>query len=157
MDNSDIKFERRKRRTRYALKKNASDKLRLSVYRSEKNIYVQIIDDKAGKTLVNVPANKKMESFEIPAGVEVIGELSVRCLEIKELIIPDTVTKIERYAIYSNGLTELTIPGSVETLEDESIYYCSDLESIKFEEGSLKEISTMAINTCYKLEKTVCK
>ncbi len=112
-----------------------------------------ILYDKAGKTLVNVPANKKMESFEIPAGVEVIGELSVRCLEIKELIIPDTVTKIERYAIYSNGLTELTIPGSVETLEDESIYYCSDLESIKFEEGSLKEISTMAINTCYKLEK----
>ncbi len=112
-----------------------------------------ILYDKAGKILVNVPANKKMESFEIPTGVEVIGELSIRCLDIKELIIPDTVTKIERYSIYSNGLTELTIPGSVDTLEDEAIYYCSDLESIKIEEGNLKEISTMAINTCYKLER----
>ena len=54
MNKSDIKFERRKARTRYGLKKNASDKLRLSVYRSEKNISVQIIDDKAGKTLCSL-------------------------------------------------------------------------------------------------------
>ena len=74
MDNSDIKFERRKRRTRYALKKNASDKLRLSVYRSEKNIYAQIIDDKAGKTLVSASSKDK----EIKAkGATVAGATEV--------------------------------------------------------------------------------
>ena len=69
MDNSAIKFERRKRRTRYALKKNAADMLRLSVYRSEKNIYVQIIDDRAGKTLASA-SSKDKEITAKGSGVE---------------------------------------------------------------------------------------
>ena len=59
MKESDKKFERRKARTRYALRQKASDKLRLSVYRSEKNISVQIIDDKAGKTIVSASSFRK--------------------------------------------------------------------------------------------------
>ena len=51
MEHSDITFMRRQRRIRFALRKKAADKLRLTVYRSEKNIYAQIIDDVAGKTL----------------------------------------------------------------------------------------------------------
>jgi large subunit ribosomal protein L18 len=43
--------ERRATRNRYNIRKN-SDRPRLSVHRSERNISVQIIDDKAGKTLV---------------------------------------------------------------------------------------------------------
>ena len=46
-------FNRRKARVRYALKTKAAGRLRLSVHRSEKNIYAQIIDDKAGKTLIS--------------------------------------------------------------------------------------------------------
>lgn len=124
---------------------------------SEDNEYYASVDgvlyDKSLNRLINVPANKHMDSFKIPDGVEVIGELSIRCQDIKEIVIPDTVTKIESYSIYTNGLTKLTIPGSVKTLEDDAIYYCNDLESIKIEEGNLKEISTMAINTCYNLKR----
>lgn len=43
--------ERRKRRTRYAVRKQARGKLRLSVFRSSKHIYAQVIDDVAGKTV----------------------------------------------------------------------------------------------------------
>ena len=77
MNKSDIKFERRKARTRYGLKKNASDKLRLSVYRSEKNISVQIIDDKAGKTLVSASSlNKEItEKGSTVAGAVAVGKL----------------------------------------------------------------------------------
>jgi large subunit ribosomal protein L18 len=45
-------FARRKARVRYALKTKAAGRLRLSVHRSEKNIYAQIIDDTKGVTLV---------------------------------------------------------------------------------------------------------
>ena len=124
---------------------------------SEDNEYYASVDgvlyDKSLNRLINVPADKHMDSFKIPDGVEVIGELSIRCQDIKEIVIPNTVTKIESYSIYTNGLTKLTIPGSVKTLEDDAIYYCNDLESIKIEEGNLKEISTMAINTCYNLNR----
>jgi len=45
-------FDRRARRVRTALKARAGGKPRLSVHRSGRHIYAQIIDDTAGKTLV---------------------------------------------------------------------------------------------------------
>jgi len=44
-------FDRRRRRVRTALKVRASGKPRLSVHRSGRHIYAQLIDDAAGKTL----------------------------------------------------------------------------------------------------------
>jgi large subunit ribosomal protein L18 len=46
-------FERRKQRTRYEIKKRACGKPRLSVFRSDKHIYVQVIDDTTGRTLAS--------------------------------------------------------------------------------------------------------
>ncbi len=43
--------DRRKARVRKALKANANGRPRLSVFRSDKNIYAQIIDDASGRTL----------------------------------------------------------------------------------------------------------
>jgi len=43
--------ERRKARVRRALKARAFGRPRLSVFRSDKNIYAQIIDDASGRTL----------------------------------------------------------------------------------------------------------
>ena len=44
-------FERRRRRVRTSLRERASGKPRLSVHRSGRHIYAQVIDDKAGTTL----------------------------------------------------------------------------------------------------------
>jgi large subunit ribosomal protein L18 len=44
-------FERRKRRARQSIKAKAHGRVRLSVFRSGKNIYVQVIDDTNGVTL----------------------------------------------------------------------------------------------------------
>ena len=44
-------FERRRQRVRTSLRARASGKPRLSVHRSGKHIYAQVIDDAAGKTL----------------------------------------------------------------------------------------------------------
>ena len=44
-------FARRQRRARYALRKAANGRPRLSVFRSGKHIYAQVIDDRKGATL----------------------------------------------------------------------------------------------------------
>ena len=44
-------FERRRRRVRSALQTRAAGKPRLSVHRSGRHIYAQVIDDAAGKTV----------------------------------------------------------------------------------------------------------
>lgn len=44
-------FDRRRRRVRTALRARAAGKPRLSVHRSGKHIYAQVIDDAAGRTI----------------------------------------------------------------------------------------------------------
>jgi large subunit ribosomal protein L18 len=44
-------FDRRRRRVRTTLRSRAAGKPRLSVHRSGRHIYAQVIDDAAGKTL----------------------------------------------------------------------------------------------------------
>ena len=44
-------FEKRRQRVRTSLRKRATDRLRLSVHRSGRHIYAQLIDDKAGRTV----------------------------------------------------------------------------------------------------------
>ena len=46
-------FERRRRRVRTALKARSGGRPRLSVHRSGRHIYAQIIDDAAGRTLAS--------------------------------------------------------------------------------------------------------
>jgi len=45
-------FDRRRRRVRTALKARSGSRPRLSVHRSGRHIYAQIIDDTAGRTIV---------------------------------------------------------------------------------------------------------
>ena len=48
-----VQFARRQRRTRHALKQRAGGRPRLSVFRSGKHIYAQVIDDLKGHTLAS--------------------------------------------------------------------------------------------------------
>ncbi|MEQ7873315.1 50S ribosomal protein L18 [Sphingomonas sp. ASV193] len=52
-------FDRRRRRVRTALRARASGKPRLSVHRSGRHIYAQVIDDAAGKTIVSASSLDK--------------------------------------------------------------------------------------------------
>ncbi len=54
--NSKIK---RKMRNRKKLKDVNTNKLRITVFKSSKNIYAQIIDDKISKTIVSASSTEK--------------------------------------------------------------------------------------------------
>jgi large subunit ribosomal protein L18 len=51
MTKQNALFARRQRRTRYALRQAGAGRPRLSVFRSGKHIYAQVIDDRKGTTL----------------------------------------------------------------------------------------------------------
>jgi large subunit ribosomal protein L18 len=51
-------IQRRRLRVRNAIRKN-SDRLRLSVFRSGRHIYAQVIDDRAGRTLAAASSVEK--------------------------------------------------------------------------------------------------
>ncbi len=84
-------FERRKARVRHALKTKAAGRVRLSVHRSEMNIYVQIIDDAAQKTLVSASSLDKeiTEKGSTVAAATAVGKLvAERALKagVKEVV-----------------------------------------------------------------------
>jgi large subunit ribosomal protein L18 len=61
---------RRRARVRRALKAVAYGKPRLSVFRSSKQIYAQIIDDEAGKTLVAASTIEKDLKAKLKTGAD---------------------------------------------------------------------------------------
>ncbi|KPD10952.1 50S ribosomal protein L18 [Phaeobacter sp. 11ANDIMAR09] len=56
-------FLKRRLRVRNKLRKVNADRLRLSVHRSNKNLFVQLIDDRAGKTLAAASTLEKDLGF----------------------------------------------------------------------------------------------
>jgi len=73
-------FIRRRRRNRASISKLGAGKPRLSVHRSSKNIYAQVIDDKSGVTIVSASTLDKDLRSSIKSGANreaatVIGKL----------------------------------------------------------------------------------
>ncbi len=56
---TNIIYKKRAQRIRKKLKKNNTDRLRLSIFRSSKNISAQIIDDSKNVTLISATSAKK--------------------------------------------------------------------------------------------------
>ena len=69
--------DKRKKRVRYKLKKVTSRK-RLTVFRSNKHLYAQVIDDSVGKTLASASSKEKGIDTNIKdrkSMAEVIGKI----------------------------------------------------------------------------------
>jgi large subunit ribosomal protein L18 len=64
-------LERRRDRVRRAVKAAANGRLRLSVHRSSKHIYAQIIDDTAGVTLVAASSIEKELRGSLKTGADI--------------------------------------------------------------------------------------
>ncbi len=76
----DQLFERRKQRVRTTLRSTAYGRPRLSVFRSSKHIYVQVIDDLKGVTLVSASTLDKelkdtLKTGADKAAAEAVGKL----------------------------------------------------------------------------------
>ena len=85
-------FNKRSLRVRNKLKKTSYGKCRLSIHRSSKNLYAQVIDDKLGKTLASVSTLEKKLGLVGKNNMEVAAklgkEIAARALKsgIKEVV-----------------------------------------------------------------------
>lgn len=61
-------FERRKERVRIAIRKKSRGRIRLSVFRSGKHIYAQLIDDSKGATLAQASTVEKEVGGKVKSG-----------------------------------------------------------------------------------------
>ena len=80
MGSSITLHNRRKQRNRKALKNKSNGKLRLSVFRSNKHIYGQIIDDVNGNTLISASSlesdlKKQFKNCGTKEVASVVGKL----------------------------------------------------------------------------------
>ena len=77
-------FDRRKKRTRYRITTNAAGRPRLSVFRSGRHIYAQVIDDSEGATLASASSNEKeakaSKSWNIEAAKSVGQKIAERAI-----------------------------------------------------------------------------
>jgi len=73
-------FERRKGRVRGSLARAANGRLRLSVFRSSKHIYAQVIDDVEGRTLATASSLEKEMRGKLKTGADVEAAKAVGAL-----------------------------------------------------------------------------
>jgi large subunit ribosomal protein L18 len=66
----DTRFARRKARVRKTLKRASNGRPRLSVFRSSKHIYAQIISDAEGRTLVSASSIEKELRDSMKSGAD---------------------------------------------------------------------------------------
>jgi len=71
------RIERRKGRVRGVLRHAAGDRKRLSVFRSSKHIYAQLIDDDQGATLVSASSLEKHALEDLKTGATVAAAKAV--------------------------------------------------------------------------------
>ena len=77
------KFDRRCARNRFHLKQNLSGRKRLSIFKSNKNIYAQLIDDAAGHTVASA-------STSSPAFIKLWdGKADNRCSKVAADMLAD--------------------------------------------------------------------
>jgi large subunit ribosomal protein L18 len=70
MTKLDEQFDRRKARVRRALRARATTRPRLSIHRSSKNIYAQVIDDAGGKTVAAASTLEKDVKGALKTGAD---------------------------------------------------------------------------------------
>jgi large subunit ribosomal protein L18 len=94
MANQKKLFERRRNRVRYRIAQLAAGRPRLSVYRSGRHIYAQVIDDAGNKTIASASSGEAVKSggaaktYNVAAAAEVGKLVAQRALEkgVKQVV-----------------------------------------------------------------------
>ena len=91
-------FERRKQRVRNRLRKHANGRPRLSIHRSSKQIYAQIIDDVSGKTIAAASTLEK----DLKGSLKTGGNTEAAA-EVGKLIASRGIEKGVKEVVFDRG------------------------------------------------------
>jgi len=90
--------DRRKARVRRAVKAVANGRLRLSVHRSSKHIYAQVIDDVKGETLAAASSLEKAMRERLKTGADVAA-----AKEVGKLVAERAIAKGVKDVVFDRG------------------------------------------------------
>ncbi len=143
-------------------------------YTSKDGVLYEIVDE--GKKLLCYPQSKTGESYEIDSEtVEVISGVFSENKNIKKIVIPEGIMKIEYKMFYNSsieevvlpeslteigshafaeceGLTEVVIPNEVTSIGEYAFYNCDGLTEVKIP-NEVTNIGSHAFNFCNNVKK----
>lgn len=110
-----------------------------------------VLFTKDGKELVCYPMGKAGVSYEIPEGVERIGDTAFMHSKLETVAIPNDVTTINQQAFaYCNKLKNIIIPEGVATIGDRAFDRCESLTDIIIP-NTVTTINNEAFSACFNL------
>lgn len=112
-----------------------------------------VLFTKDKKQLLRYPPAKVGSHYEIPAGIECIGEMAFSCCTLlSEIIIPDTITTIKRCAFNNTGLVSAHLPESIVQIDEMTFIDCEQLVFVRLPSG-ISEIPHGMFSNCISLRK----
>jgi large subunit ribosomal protein L18 len=90
--------ERRTARVRRAIRQGANSRLRLSVFRSSKHIYAQVIDDAAGRTIAAASSLDKELREKLKTGAD-----AAAAGEVGKLVAARAITAGIKDVVFDRG------------------------------------------------------
>jgi len=115
-----------------------------------------VLFDKTQKTVLCYPNGKAGPCYQIPMGVTAIGQSAFAGWGLEQVIIPNSMVTLSRYAFYDCGsLKTIEIPASVTFIGESAFYNCNRLSSITVHAASPVDISSSA-NVFYNVNKSTC-
>ena len=111
MSKAKLVYDRRRDRARSSLRRKSAGRVRLSVFRSSQHIYVQVIDDAAGKTLASASTVEKdlRSSLKSGATTEAAAVIGKRVAEralaagVKESKVTSLAISARRFSFTSSS------------------------------------------------------
>lgn len=97
--------------------------------------------------------DKTLRDFEIPAHIKSIESYAFgHCNNLKKITFSEGLTDIENGAFCLTGLTEVSLPDSVQTLRRNAFYSCVYLKEINLP-ANLTELESSVLENCTSLVK----
>ena len=97
-----------------------------------------VLFSKPDKRLICYPPARTDSSYEIPQGIQIIGEEAFYASNLKSLSIPDSVTHIDNLAFeFCDALTSITLPDGITAMGDNPFATCESLTSICITDNNL--------------------
>ena len=82
-------------------------------------------------------AGTNLENITLPTNITSIRESAfMYCMELKDVVIPNSVTAIESWAFHSSGIKSFVLPNSVTSINGTAFEGCLNLTSLKVESGN---------------------
>lgn len=95
-----------------------------------------VLYSKDGKTLLDYPAGRTEEHFDVPAGVEYIGKGAISSEALKTISFPIGLKELGDYALAGcTRLHSIALPLTVTRISEDAFYECVSLERVSLPAG----------------------